>query len=78
MWLRIVKEAIAKSNIIMQNSTERANECYKMQLGEATNIRIGAINYTDKIIAELENFVADAYEKEENTQQDYLKFINHN
>lgn len=61
----IVKEAIAKSNSIMQNTTERANGMLHDAIGEATNIRIGAINYTDKIIAELESFISDAYEREQ-------------
>lgn len=56
---KVMKDAVAKADHIMQVTTERANGILHDAIGEATNMRIGAINYTDTLIGNIQTFIEE-------------------
>ncbi len=60
----ITREAFEKAKRLEQESTDKANTLLNDAIGEATSIRVGAINYTTNLINNLDKFVEAALDKE--------------
>lgn len=58
----VVQQAYLRANEILQIATQQAQEIIDAATMDANNIRIGAIQYTDDILASTQNIIADTME----------------
>lgn len=60
----ITKEAFEKAKRVEQESTDNANTILNDAIGEATSIRVGAINYTTNLMNNVDKIIENALQKE--------------
>ena len=58
----VVQQAYLRANEILQMATQQAQEIVDAATMDANNIRMGAIQYTDDILADTQNIIADTLE----------------
>ena len=60
----ITREAFEKAKRVEQESTDNANTILNDAIGEATSIRVGAINYTTNLMNNMDKIIEGALQKE--------------
>ncbi|MCX4268017.1 MAG: ATPase [Lachnospiraceae bacterium] len=58
----VVQQAYLRANEILQMATQQAQEIVDAATMDANNIRMGAIQYTDDMLADTQNIIADTLE----------------
>lgn len=58
----VVQQAYQRANEILQMATQQAQEIINAATMDANNIRMGAIQYTDDMLADTQNIIADTLE----------------
>ncbi len=58
----VVQQAYLRANEILQMATQQAQEIIDAAAMDANSIRMGAIQYTDDILADTQNIIADTLE----------------
>lgn len=58
----VVQQAYLRANEILQMATQQAQEIVDAATMDANNIRMGAIQYTDDMLANTQNIIADTLE----------------
>lgn len=64
----IMQQAFVKANEIIQDATNQAQEILDSATEDANNIRMGAIQYTDEMLANMQNMIANTMD---NTRAKY-------
>ena len=58
----IMQQAFVKANEIIQEATNQAQEILDSATEDANNIRMGAIQYTDEMLSNMQNIIANTLE----------------
>lgn len=71
----VVQQAYARANEILQMATQQAQEIIDAATMDANNIRMGAIQYTDDILADTQNIIADTLESAAMKYESFQKLL---
>ena len=69
----IMQQAFVKANEIIQDATNHAQHILDSATEDANNIRMGAIQYTDEMLSNMQNIIANTME---NARVKYESFAN--
>ena len=77
----VMQQAYAQSNELLENTNQQAQEIMDNATTDANNIRMGALQYTDEMLANLEKIMShtiDAAGEKYNSVQSCYDIVNKN
>lgn len=72
----IMQQAYIQANDIVQQATNQAQLIIDNATNDANNIRMGAMQYTDDILANLENIISYSVKNANDKHEAYMKALN--
>lgn len=71
----IMQQAYVQANEVVQKATNQAQAILDNATNDANNIRMGAMQYTDDILGNLQNIITHSMENITNKYNDYMKAL---
>lgn len=71
----IMQQAYVQANEVVQKATKQAQAILDSATNDANNIRMGAMQYTDDCLADLQNIISHSMENITNKYNEYMKSL---